>query len=517
MKEDDLNLRKRCEADLYAFIKYVHPHRVLGACHEEVISWWNKEDSLSHQLLLFPRDHQKSALVAYRVVWELTKNPALRILYVSATSNLATKQLKFMKDILTCDRYTKLWPNMVNKEDSKREKWTENEISVDHPARAKETVRDPSIFTAGLTTTIVGLHCDIAVLDDVVIGENAETKDGREKVSTQASYLASIAGTDSRFWVVGTRYHPLDLYNDYLSMVYETYDEMGNVIDTHPLFEVYERPVESTGDGSGEFLWPRTQREDGKWFGFNRDILSKKKAQYQDTTKFRSQYYNSPNDMANASIKEEYFQYYKRDSVIKDADKWVLNGRRLNVFASVDFAFSLAKKSDYSCICVIGVDSANNVYVLDIERFKTNKISDYFDKILKLHSKWQFRKLRAEVTVAQEVIVKSLKNDYIRPHGLLLTVDEYRPMRSEGSKLERIESTLQPKYANGQMWHYKGGNCELLEQELVYSKPPHDDIKDALASAVDMAVAPTESRSTYRTSNHRQSNVTPHSRFGGFA
>ena len=51
-------------------------------------------------------------------------------------------------------------------------------------------------------------------------------------------------------------------------------------------------------------------------------------------------------------------------------------------------------------------------------------------------------------------------------------------------------SVLEPKYANRQMWHYQGGNIQVLEEELVFQNPPHDDVKDALASAVDFAVAP---------------------------
>jgi hypothetical protein len=41
------------------------------------------------------------------------------------------------------------------------------------------------------------------------------------------------------------------------------------------------------------------------------------------------------------------------------------------------------------------------------------------------------------------------------------------------------------------MWHYQGGNCQVLEDELVLANPPHDDCKDALAAAVDVAIAPT--------------------------
>src|SRR5258707_5077673 len=172
--------RVLAESSLEEFIKLVHPKRLLGNIHREIIRWWTSSDAKSHQLLLLPRDHMKSALAAYRTAWELTKNPTLRFLYISSTSNLATKQLKFIKDILTNDIYTSHWPDMVIKEESKREKWTEREISVDHPKRREESIRDPSIFTAGLTTNIVGMHINFNVFDDFVVVNNTYTQETRE-------------------------------------------------------------------------------------------------------------------------------------------------------------------------------------------------------------------------------------------------------------------------------------------------------------------------------------------------
>ena len=107
-------VREAAEADLLFFIKLIAEEQILGACHEEVIRWWYRPDAKSHQLLLFPRDHQKSRLVAYRVVWELTKDPTLRVLYISATANLAEKQLSFMKSIFTSDTYRRYWPEHVH-------------------------------------------------------------------------------------------------------------------------------------------------------------------------------------------------------------------------------------------------------------------------------------------------------------------------------------------------------------------------------------------------------------------
>lgn len=504
--------REAAENDLECFIRLVAPERMLGQVHVELIQWWNREKASTHQLVLLPRDHQKSALVAYRVAWEITKNPALRVLYISSTSNLAHKQLDFIKKILTSPIYRRYWPEMVNKDESKREKWTNNEISVDHPIRKKEFVRDPTIFTAGLTTNIVGLHCDIAVLDDVVVDESAYSEEGREKVRNQVSYLASIAGADSRTWVVGTRYHPKDLYNDLLNQIVEIFADTGEIKESYNLYEIFERQVEDAGDGTGQFLWPRTSRHDGKLFGFDINILAKKKAQYADLTKFRAQYYNNPNDLSGASITPDMFQYYNRTHIRYEQGRIFHKNSRLNIFAAIDFAYSLNKKADYTCIVVIGVDTMNNYYVLDIDRFKTNKISEYFDRILRLHHKWNFRKIRAEITAAQEVIVKDLKENYIRVHGLALSIDNHRPTKQ---KEERIEATLQPKYANRQMWHYTGGNAGLLEEELVQSRPSHDDIKDCLSSAIEIAVAPSFKALVEKGKFEARGTPQYHSRFGG--
>lgn len=501
------------ESDLEEFGKLLQPRRCWGNIHRELVNWITRQDAKSHQLVLLPRDHGKSYYAALWTAWQLTKDPTSRILLISSTSNLATKQLKLIKDILTSSTYSLYWPEMINKEEAKREKWTEREISVDHPLRKDWSIRDPSIFTAGLTSNIVGLHCDISVLDDIVVEANAYLEDGREKVKTQYSYLSSVEGTNARQLVVGTRYHPNDLYNDLLEMEIENFDAYGNVDFTTPVFEVFERQVETVGDGSGEFLWPRQQGADGKWFGFDRDILARKRATYRgNQTRFRAQYYNDPHDVDSAPIKRDLFQYYEPGYLSSRDGKWYFQGERLNVFAAVDFAYSTGKKADYTSIVVIGLDGKQNYYVLEIDRFKTDKISEYYDHILKLHIKWGFRKIRAEVSVAQAVIVKDLKENYIRPGGLALVVDEFRPSRWQGAKEERILATLEPKYANRQIWHYTSGNCQALEEELVFSNPVHDDIKDALASAVDFAIPPTAG---FISNKPREETFAFHSRFGG--
>lgn len=503
-------IRLIAEADLEQFIRLVAPHRVLGAIHTDLIQWWNSEDAGDNQLALLPRSHQKSAMIAYRVAWEITRNPDTTILYISATSNLAEKQLKAIKDILTSPIYSKYWPEMLHRDEGKREKWTAGEISVDHPKRKEEGIRDPTVFTAGLTTTITGLHCEVAVLDDVVVKENAYTEEGRKRVAEQYSLLSSIENAGAKEWVVGTRYHPKDLYASLMEMEAEVYNDEGEIIDKETIYQVYEKVVEDRGDGTGEFLWPRQRRKDGKWFGFDRSVLSKKRGQYLDKTQFRAQYYNDPNDPDYQLIGSDLFQYYDRRFIEYSFGKWSFKGRPLNVFAAIDFAYSLSKKADYTAIVVVGMDGEGNIYVLDIDRFKTDRISVYYEHIMNLHVKWNFRKLRAEITAAQKIIVKDLKEQYIKPNGLALSIDEHNPTRHMGSKEERIEAVLEPRYSNTSVFHYKGGNCQTLEEELVLAHPPHDDVKDALACAIEIAVPPKHARKLKREKTVIQTN-----RFGG--
>lgn len=496
------------------FIRLVAPYQVIGSVHSEWSQWTQSTAAGDHQLTLLPRDHGKSRYIAFKVAWYIARKPDIRVLYISSTSGLAEKQLHFIKQILESSIFRRYWPDHIHPEEGKRAKWTNTEIALDHPLRKQEGVRDPTVFTGGLTTNLVGMHCDVAVLDDVVTGDNAYTQEGRDKVRTQYSLLSSIEGSEAEEWVVGTRYHPKDLYSEMLAMQEDVFDDRGEVIDYLPVYQSFERQVEDSGDGNGQFIWPRQQRSDGKWFGFDAKILAKKRAKYLDRTQFRAQYYNDPNDPGELRIDRSKFQYYEPKQLRNEDGRWFINGQKLNVFASVDFAYSLNKRSDYTAISVIGINREGNIYVLEIDRFRTDKISEYFEHIRNLYVKWGFRKLGAEVTAAQKAIVRELQQGYFKPYGLYLSVEELAPTRSQGSKQERMSAILEPRYDNLAMWHYRGGNCQTLEDELISHHPPHDDCMDSLACAISIAVPPV---GNFAGNGKPRMALVPNSRFGGIA
>ena len=497
-------IRQLAEADLYTFACLVNPQYMYGELHKEVFRWIQSSEA-PNQLLLLPRAHLKSHCVAVWTAWWMTKFPETTILYISATSTLAESQLYAIKNILTSKQYTLYWPEMIEREEGKREKWSASAIALDHPKRKEEGIRDMTLTTAGLSTNTTGWHADVIVADDVVVPDNAYTEDGRRKCSASMSQMASILNTGGSIKACGTRYHPTDQYDIWKAQMMPIYDENDDIVDEVPVWEIKEHVVET----NGSFLWPRATRPDGKKFGFDWKELGRIKAMYTDTVQYYAQYYNNPNDPDSARINRNKFQYYDQKFLKRMGGVWHYMTKPLNVYAAMDFAYSLKHKADYTALVVIGVDPDNHVYIMHIDRFKTNKISEYFRVISEAHATWDFRKLRAEVTAAQSVIVRDLK-DYITKDGLRLSIDEHRPNRHEGTKEERIASALEHRYDNLSVWHYRGGYIPVLEEELVLARPPHDDVKDALAAAVEVAVPPRRMRSR-DTENVIQFNK----RFGG--
>ncbi|QDP53377.1 MAG: putative terminase large subunit [Prokaryotic dsDNA virus sp.] len=490
MPDEAKQVRYASLDNLYTFANLVNPGYMYGDIHKEAFDWIQDyqlygEESGLNKLLMFPRAHLKSHIVATATAWLIARHPEVTVLYLSATAELSETQLYAIKSILSGDKFTRYFPEYIHPMEGKREKWTERKIVIDHIRRRNEATRDPTIATAGLTTNTTGWHADIIVPDDLVVPENAYTEEGRRGVAKKASQFTSIRNPGGFTLACGTRYHPSDIYSSWKEQKVEVYDSDGEMIDRVPIWDVMERVVEV----NGMFLWPRVVRGDGKVFGFDKNVLARIRGEYEDITQFFAQYYNNPNETGTDRISRECFQYFEPRHLRRSGNGWCIKDKKLNLYASVDFAFSLSKRADYTSVVVIGICPEGDIYVLDIDRFKTDRTIEYFKHIAQLHSKWEFKKLRAEVTVAQQIIVNDIK-EYIKKEGLYLKVEEYRPTRSEGSKEERIAAALEHRYENRSIWHYKGGFTPVLEEELVLAKPPHDDVKDALASAVMIAIKP---------------------------
>lgn len=524
--------RHELESDLFAFAKYINPTYIYGEIHEEIFRWMSGETD-KNQLVLIPRGHLKSHCLAVWTAWWVTKHPWTTMVYVSATDKLAVQQLFAIKQMLTSERYRLLWPEMINEREGDREVWNKTEIMVDHPLRKENMVRDYTIHATSIKGNSQGLHCDVLLFDDIVVQKNAYTELGREEVSLGSSAFIAIKNADAVVKAVGTLHDKRDIYHQWMVGEEEIYDsETGEFTGTERVWQVLQYEVEDSPNrsGDGNFLWPRQMHpETGRWEGYDIQTLARKRAEYFSTgqhASYYSQYYNDTNASEADRVDKDNFQYYRRSNVEVAGGKCYYKvtendteGRpsvvrkELKVFAGMDVAWTERRGSDYTAIGVVGVDEDGYLYILDLDRFKTSQFDVYYDRVIQLHRKWGFRKIRIETNAGGKFVELELKNR-IRISGDNLAVEGKHATRNEGTKQERHAAILEPRYANQSVFHFSGGLMPIFEEEVILERPPHDDLIDAVCGAIEIANPPAKRRKSW---DYLQShtNVITDSRFGG--
>jgi len=265
---------------------------------------------------------------------------------------------------------------------------------------------------------------------------------------------------------------------------------------------------------TGEYLWPRTvSAYDNKLYGFNAEVLATVQAQYfslNEHAQFHAQYYNDPNDPSSETVSRDSFQYYKRENVVFDDGNYLINGRKLSIVAAMDVAWTVNKSSDYTAIAVIGTDFENNIYVLDLERFKTQDYDVYYKNLIGLYNEWGFRKLFIETNAGGHLVANEMKR-LLRNNGASLVVEGKAATGNEGKKEEKHAAVLIPRVKNGSLFMFKGGLTPVAIEEIVLARPAHDDLKDVLTLAISNAMAPARPRYVQDTKRKVKFN----SRFGG--
>jgi len=513
-----LEIREFYENNLFEFARYLNPDYMYGEIHRKVFEWLSKDKEAVKQLLLLPRGHLKSHCIAVWTVWIITKQPWCSIIYVSAGEELAKAQVYSIKNMMTSDQYRLLWPEMVNAEEAKRDKWSAWAINVDHPLRKERGTRDNTLLVRTVKSNATGLHCSHLVLDDVVVPANAYSPLGRSEVRGAVSQFASVLNPGGSIKAVGTRYHPKDIYGQFEAAKKKVYDELtGEMTGEVNVWAVYERAVEDSGDMTGNFLWPRVRCPRNKeWFGFDINVLAEIRAQYEsvgELSQFYAQYYNNPNDPESARLQYSDFTYYDRKHLTCEQGTWRFNGQPLAIFAAIDIAWTSGETSDYTAIVVIGSDAEGFIYVLDMDRFKTSDYEVYYDKISRLHDYWGFKKLRIETNSGGRLVANQLEN-FVRQEGRTLIIEPNYVAANTGKKFERHASVLEWRYKKKIIKHFKGGLTPDLEDEVVMARPPHDDLEDALCSAVEICRPPSQ-RASRSASNKLQNIIVASDRFGG--
>lgn len=460
------------ETAYYTVCKYI-TCRSLQPLHASIIH--NVSDNQA-SMDLAPRGHGKSTIgdVDFCIT-KVLRNPDIRIMIGSKTQTQASA---FLKEIRThFEQNVNLIRIFGDWKKSRDSVWNDKEFTVNRRTVIK---KEATVSALGASGAVVSKHFDIIIGDDLVGFENARTE-AQRKVLKEWFYssLYPTLEPDGEIHILGTRYSPMDLYEDLIKS---------------KNYKVNVQQAITVKDGQEYSLWEskfsleklRSIREEAGLIIFN--------MQYQNNT-----------ELAKGKIfKYKYFKHFEEYEVDYDLNRVrvkVLDSQGVpywipvRIYMGADLAISEDETSnnDYFVLTVIGVDKNKNVYVLDYlkERLtfnaQLNAILDYGKNKFPMVERIGVETVQYQKSLAQE----------IRRLSLLPVVN----IQTSKDKVTRAmrRSAL---FENGKVW-FRIGMDDLEECLLLFPEVDHDDLFDGL----DFALTVADQGNSVRVLNREDFNI----------
>lgn len=460
------------ETAYYTVCKYI-TCRSLQPLHANIIH--NVSDNQA-SMDLAPRGHGKSTIgdVDFCIT-KVLRNPDIRIMIGSKTQTQASA---FLKEIRThFEQNVNLIRIFGDWKKSRDNVWNDKEFTVNRRTVIK---KEATVSALGASGAVVSKHFDIIIGDDLVGFENARTE-AQRKVLKEWFYssLYPTLEPDGEIHILGTRYSPMDLYEDLIKS---------------KNYKVNVQQAITVKDGQEYSLWEskfsleklRSIREEAGLIIFN--------MQYQNNT-----------ELAKGKIfKYKYFKHFEEYDIDYDLNRVrvkVLDSQGVpywipvRIYMGADLAISEDETSnnDYFVLTVIGVDKNKNVYVLDYlkERLtfnaQLNAILDYGKNKFPMVERIGVETVQYQKSLAQE----------IRRLSLLPVVN----IQTSKDKVTRAmrRSAL---FENGKVW-FRIGMDDLEECLLLFPEVDHDDLFDGL----DFALTVADQGNSVRVLNREDFNI----------
>lgn len=458
-----LILNSSFEIAYYLVCTYI-TKRSVQELHKSIIANISSNKST---LDLAPRGFGKSTVgdVDYCIT-HILREPNIRIMIGSKTQ---TQAEAFLKEIRThFEQNTDLIRIFGDWKKSKDNVWNDREFTVNKRTIIK---KEATVTALGASGAVISKHFDIIIGDDLVGLENARTE--RQRANLKEWFYSSLFPTlepDGEIHILGTRYNPLDLYED--------------LIKSGSYAVNIQRAIQVVG-GKECSLWE------------DKFTLEKLKQIRADSGKiiFNMQYQNDTELAKGKIFKAQYFKYYEEYKLdydfqtakirIKNAegvDLW----KKVRVYMGADLAISEDEQSDndYFVLMMIGVDDERNVYVLEYVKERLSFNSQLNTIISYGRDKYPMVERVGVETVAYQ---KSLAQE-LRRLSLL-------PIINVNTSKDKVTRAMRrsANFENGKVF-FREGMDDLEECLLLFPEVDHDDLFDALDFAMNMADAGNEIR-----------------------
>ena len=226
-----------------------HP---LPDVHLRIARWLERRTAAGDELLLLMafRGAGKSTLVGLYAAWLLARDPACRILVLSADATLATKMARTVRRIV--ERH----PACGRLRPDRPEEWAADRFTVRRAAAA----RDPSLLARGIGANLTGSHADVAIADDVEVPNTCDTAAKRADLRERLLELEHVLVPGGRQLYVGTPHTPWSIYATARPPVAGPGAGPG-AGEERPFLEGARRLVIPVVDGAGRPAWPERYPE----------------------------------------------------------------------------------------------------------------------------------------------------------------------------------------------------------------------------------------------------------------
>lgn len=183
----------------------------LAPVHEE----WHDILSQHPRVVLWSATElgKTSQLSIGRVLWEIGRNPNIRILILSAAAGGARKIVRALKGYIERSaEFRQVFPGIVPDKSESSGLWTNEAFIV----RRSSMSKDPTVQASGFGGNILGGRYDLIIVDDYLTAENTYSDHLRDKYyGWLKSTVEGRKSTRGRIWFVGNAWHLDDAMHRY--------------------------------------------------------------------------------------------------------------------------------------------------------------------------------------------------------------------------------------------------------------------------------------------------------------
>jgi predicted phage terminase large subunit-like protein len=481
----ELASRELCRRKLLPFIQRFRPKYTAGWVHEDICRRIERfvkdvEDGKEPRLLLMmpPRSGKSEISSRHTPAWILGQHPEWEIIAASHTSSLSLSFSRYLRDVMRDPAYTAVFPDACLDPSSQSvENWN--------------LTKGGGYLAAGVGTGITGRGAHVLLLDDLVkdieAADSITIRDNTWEWYLSTAYTrlapgggvlglmtwwhaddwagriqeAMNAGDGDKFEII--RYPAINEYGDEYIMPDDSIKEFAPT-DPPPPEGARLTRKQNTAVHPARYTTEAMQR-------IKRNLTAGGQKRVWDAL-----YQQNPIPDEGNYFAKDMFRYYGAQPRRDD----------LYIYQAWDFAISTGKESDYTVGTCIGVDHRDNVYVLDVRRFRSSDSFMIVDSILDFSEQYNADALGFE----DGQIWKTMETQFSKRCEERRMFPAFEILKPLTDKLVRA-NPLRGRMQLGKVFFdsHAAWFTELFKEMLHFPAGKHDDIVDSLAWAIRLTLS----------------------------